>query len=144
MNDENFPETLGELIDGVVDEAPSSGKQPVVNRGRITKENAKQYTISAAKAKKLRRETRHRLLAALAASDVDLAEELKKAVRDADESRMSVVERALKCVGLHFDQSDEARVQNLNVNANTKADVKATLAAPSLNIQFVDAEKKEP
>ena len=141
MNDENFPETLGELIDGVVDEAPSSGKQPVVNRGRITKENAKQYAISAAKAKKLRRETRHRLLAALAASDVDLAEELKKAVRDADESRMSVVERALKCVGLHFDQSDEGRIQNLKID--TKADVNAKVSSPNLNIQFVDAPKPE-
>ena len=133
--EDNFPDNVETA------EVPASGKQPVVNRGRITSANAKQYAISAAKAKKLRKETRHRLLAALAASDVDLAEELKKAVRDADESRMSVVERALKCVGLHFDQSDEGRIQNLHVES--KADVNAKVSAPSLNIQFVDAEKKD-
>lgn len=119
--DDNFPENVG------TGEAPASAPETAPKKviGRpITKENARQYAISAAKAKKLRKETRHRLLAALAASDVDLAEELKKAVRDADESRMSVVERALKCVGLHFDQSDEGRIQNLKVDARTDMNAK--------------------
>lgn len=137
--DDNFPDNV-ETAE-VPASAPETAPKKVIGRP-ITKETAKQYAISAAKAKKLRKETRHRLLAALAASDVDLAEELKKAVRDADESRMSVVERALKCVGLHYDQSDEGRIQNLHVES--KADVNAKVSAPSLNIQFVDAEKKEP
>lgn len=119
--DDNFPDNVETA------EVPASARETAPKKviGRpITKETAKQYAISAAKAKKLRKETRHRLLAALAASDVDLAEELKKAVRDADESRMSVVERALKCVGLHFDQSDEGRIQNLKVDARTDMNAK--------------------
>lgn len=119
--DDNFPENVG--AGEVPASAPETAPKKVIGRP-ITKENARQYAISAAKAKKLRKETRHRLLAALAASDVDLAEELKKAVRDADESRMSVVERALKCVGLHFDQSDEGRIQNLKVDARTDMNAK--------------------
>lgn len=119
--DDNFPDNV-ETAE-VPASAPETAPKKVIGRP-ITKETAKQYAISAAKAKKLRKETRHRLLAALAASDVDLAEELKKAVRDADESRMSVVERALKCVGLHFDQSDEGRIQNLKVDARTDMNAK--------------------
>ena len=135
--DDNFPENVGTAE--VPPSAPETAPKKVIGRP-ITKETAKQYAISAAKAKKLRKETRHRLLAALAASDVDLAEELKKAVRDADESRMSVVERALKCVGLHFDQSDEGRIQNLHVES--KAEVHSNVVG-GIQVEFTEATKPE-
>lgn len=135
--DDNFPDNV-ETAE-VPASAPKTAPKKVIGRP-ITKENAKQYAISAAKAKKLRKETRHRLLAALAESDVDLAEELKKAVRDADESRMSVVERALKCVGLHFDQSDEGRIQNLKIDS--KAEVHSNVVG-GIQVEFTEATKPE-
>lgn len=137
--DDNFPEGI-ETVDLA---APGSKDVSKVKTYRITKENARQFALSAAAAKRRRKQARSEMLAKLT-TELDLGDELVKAWKESDESKMALIEKALRIVGLHHDQSDEARVQNLNVNANTKSDVKATLAAPSLNIQFVDAEKKEP
>lgn len=137
--DDNFPENVGT---GEAPEATGS-KDASKPKYRITKENARQFALSSAAAKRRRKQARSEMLAKLT-TELDLGDELVKAWKDSDEAKMALIEKALRIVGLHHDQSDEARVQNLNVNANTKSDVKATLAAPSLNIQFVDAEKKEP
>ena len=58
-----------------IDATPTSGKKL---RGKpITKETAKQYQLSAARAKALRKEARMKMLAALT-TELDLGEELKK------------------------------------------------------------------
>lgn len=53
-------------------------------------------------------------------SDLDLGEELVKAFKAHDETQMALIERALKMVGLHYEQSEEGKAQHLNLKAETK------------------------
>lgn len=117
---ENFPEDVEE--GEVPASAPPSASKKVIGRP-ITKENCRQYQLSAARAKKLRREARAKLLHGLVAEDVDMVAELKKAIRDNDETKISILEKAIKLVGLSFDQSDEGRIQNLHLDAKTDSKV---------------------
>lgn len=106
--------------------APETAQKPKKVIGRpITKETAKQYQLSAAQAKKRRKEARQRMLAALT-DDLDLREELLKAMKQKDEQYLNMIEKATKLVGLQWEQSDEGREQRLNVKADTKSDVKTS------------------
>jgi hypothetical protein len=117
---DNFPEDVEE--EEVPASAAPSAPKKVIGRP-ITKENCRQYQLSAARAKKLRREARAKLLHGLVAEDVDMVAELKKAIRDNDETKISILEKAIKLVGLSFDQSDEGRIQNLHLDAKTDSKV---------------------
>lgn len=114
---------MEELPENIADspevELPSAKKV----RGRpITKENAKQYQLSAAKAKKMRKEARAAMLQAMC-TKLDLGDQLVDAIRKNDLTKISIVEKALTIVGLTHNQSSEAIAQKLQVN--TKSDVKA-------------------
>ena len=106
----------------VVENAPVSAEEtakPKTWGKPITKETAKQYALSAAKAKRLRKEARDKLLHGLCAEEIDLVAELKKAIHDNDETKIRIIEKALTLVGLTFDQADENRIQNLNIKQET-------------------------
>ena len=113
----NFPEGTEDAP-----EVPVSAEQPPKQvRGRpFTKENAKRMAISAAAAKKRRKDTRHRMLMALT-SELDLGDELVKAFKAHDTEQIALIEKAIRMIGLHYDQSDEGKTQNLNVDSNVKA-----------------------
>lgn len=104
---------------------PSATKpQKKKPRGRpITSENAKQMAISAAKAKKIRKDARNRMLNTLV-TELDLGEELVKAWKHCDDKQMALIEKALRIVGLHHDQSPDAVAQKiaLDAKANVKKD----------------------
>ena len=104
----------------------------------ITKETAKQYALSAAKAKRLRKEARDKLLHGLVAEEIDMAAELKKAIRDNDETKIRIIEKALTLVGLTFDQADENRIQNLNIKQET-----TVKKAAAIKVVFTDAKAPE-
>ena len=70
-------------------------------------------------------------------SELDLGEEMVKAFKAHDDAQMALIEKALRIVGLTHDQSEEGKVQKLDV----KSDVSAKITAPNLNITFKDAEK---
>lgn len=113
---EELPENIA---DAPEEDLPSAKKV----RGRpITKENAKQYQLSAAKAKKMRKEARAAMLQAMC-TKLDLGDQLVDAIRKNDLTKISIVEKALTIVGLTHNQSSEAIAQKLQVN--TKSDVKA-------------------
>lgn len=113
---EEMPENIADAPEV---ELPSAKKV----RGRpITKENAKQYQLSAAKAKKMRKEARAAMLQAMC-TKLDLGDQLVDAIRKNDLTKISIVEKALTIVGLTHNQSSEAIAQKLQVN--TKSDVKA-------------------
>lgn len=98
---------------------PQKPKKP---RGRpITSENARQMAISAAKAKKIRKDARNQMLATLT-TRLDLGDELVKAWQMCDEKQMNLIEKALRIVGLHHDQSPDAQAQKIALDA--KASVK--------------------
>lgn len=118
----NFPE---DVEDG---EVPASVAEPPKQvRGRpFTKENAKKMALSAAKAKKQRKEARMAMLNAMV-TQLNLGEELVKAVRENDETKVSILEKAIKLVGLSFDQAEENRIQNLHLDAKTESKVSGNL-----------------
>ena len=120
---------MSELPENIADAPeiplPSATKpQKKKPRGRpITSENAKQMAISAAKAKKIRKDARNQMLATLT-TKLDLGDELVKAWKMCDEKQMNLIEKALRIVGLHHDQSPDAQAQKiaLDAKANVKKD----------------------
>lgn len=120
---------MSELPENIADAPeipiPSAEKpQKKKPRGRpITSENAKQMAISAAKAKKIRKDARNRMLQTLV-TDLDLGSELVKAWKHCDDKQMALIEKALRIVGLHHDQSPDAVAQKiaLDAKANVKKD----------------------
>lgn len=119
--------------------APKSKK--VIGRP-ITKENAKKYQLSAARAKRLRKEARARMLSALAES-MDLGEELLKAMKGKDEKYLGMIEKATRLVGLQHDQSEDSIAQKISLTSKMDANVNARVELPNLNITFEDAKPEE-
>ena len=110
-------------------------------RGRpITKENAKEFQLSSARAKKMRKEARAKMLQAMC-TKLDLGEQLVDAIRKNDATKMSIVEKALTIVGLTHNQSSEAIAQKLDIKSDNKVD--ARVAVPSLNITFTDKKESD-
>ena len=120
MTDNDLPENIA---DAPQIELPSAAKpQKKKPRGRpITSENAKEFALSAAKAKKLRKEARAKMLAALT-TKLDMGEELYLAMYNRDEKYLGMIERATRLVGLQHDQSPDAQAQKIALDA--KASVK--------------------
>lgn len=104
---------------------PTSAEEPQKQvRGRpFTKENAKTMQLSAAAAKKRRKEARMKMLSALT-DELDLGQELLRAMRQKDEMYLGMIMTATKLVGLQHEQSSEAIAQKLEVkaDANVKKD----------------------
>lgn len=113
-----------DTVDTVVSSVPTSAtKSPRKSPGRpFTKENAKQMQLSAAKAKRMRKEARAKMLQAMC-TKLDLGEQLVDAINKNDLTKMNIVEKALVIVGLTHNQSSEAVAQKLNVEAKTDSKV---------------------
>lgn len=90
----------------------------------FTKENAKAMQLSAARAKKMRKEARAQMLQAMCTS-LDLGKELVDAIKKNDLTKISIVDKALHIVGLQHDQSPDAVAQKISLNAKTDANVKS-------------------
>lgn len=120
-------EELPEITPPSAPEIPIPSANKPRRRGpgrRITKENAKEMAISAAKAKAMRKEARAKMLAALT-NDLDLGKELLKAMKGKDEKYLGMIEKATRLVGLQHDQSEDAIAQKISLNAKTDANVKS-------------------
>jgi len=139
--EQKFPENV-ETVDTPVPEqkvpasAPAPAPKKVIGRP-ITKETAKQYQLSAAAAKARRKKVRSELLARLT-TDFDLAEEMKKALMQHDEQYLNMCEKAMRIIGLHYDQSEEGREKNLNL----KGDMNLKKAT-AVQVLFTDARPKD-
>ena len=121
---EELPENIADAPEIELPSALGTAPKPKKVIGRpITKENAKQYQISAARAKKLRKEARARMLSALAES-MDLGKELLKAMKGKDEKYLGMIEKATRLVGLQHDQSEDAIAQKISLNAKTDVNAK--------------------
>lgn len=119
---EELPENIADAPEIPI---PSANKPRRRGPGRrITKENAKEMAISAAKAKAMRKEARAKMLAALT-NDLDLGKELLKAMKCKDEKYLGMIEKATRLVGLQHDQSEDAIAQKISLNARTDANVKS-------------------
>lgn len=138
--EKELPENVADLPVPSPSSAPETAPKKKVIGKPITKETAKQYQLSAAAAKKRRKEARQKMLAALT-EDLDLRQELLKAIKQRDEQYLNMIEKATKLVGLQWEQSDEGREQRFNVKSD--ANVNAKLSAPNLNITFTDKKDSE-
>ena len=125
---EGDPRPKSDTVDTVVknptsaqEHAPKK-KKKVIGRP-ITKETAKQYQISSARAKKLRKEARAKMLAALTL-DLDLGAEMLKAMRTKDDQYLAMIEKATRLVGLQHDQSQEALAQRFEVHSKNDTTLK--------------------
>lgn len=122
--EQELPENIA---DAPVIEPPSASKSQKKPRGRpFTPENAKTMQISAARAKKARKEARAQMLMALT-TKLDLGDEIVKAWQMADEKQMNLIDKALRIVGLHHDQSPDAQAQKFQVNANANVKKDSTV-----------------
>lgn len=92
-------------------------------KGSFTKENAAMMARRAQVSRRNRKQYRDAMFRTLV-EKLDLGEELVKAIQRGDETLVTVLEKAVKMVGLHFDQSDEYK-QNISVKADNN--VKGTL-----------------
>lgn len=139
MTDSELPENIADAPEIPVPSASKSQKKKP--RGRpFTHENAKAMQISAAKAKKIRKDARNQMLATLT-TKLDLGDELVKAWQMADEKQMNLIEKALRIVGLHHDQSPDAQAQKLQVSAN--ANVKKDSTVKLILEDLTEEEAKE-
>lgn len=137
MSTENFADEV-ETVESAP-EPVDAGNTVKKLRGRpITKETARAYQMSSTQAKRARRETRNKMLAALT-HELDMGAELLKALKQKDEQYLGMIIAATKLTGLQWEQSDEGREQRFNLKADSTVDAKVSM--PSLNITFTD--KKE-
>ena len=86
----------------------------------FTKENAAEMGARGRNTRKLRKEARDKMFLTLV-QKLDLGEELIKAIQRGDETLITVLDKAVKMVGLHYDQSEDAAT---NIKAEVKSDVK--------------------
>lgn len=108
--------------------ASENAQKPKKLPGRpFTSATAKIAAISAAKAKHLRKEARNNILAKLTSS-IDLGDEVLKALKSHDDAYLAMIEKSVRLIGAHFDQSEDS-IQNIKVNAktDTKAKVDSTI-----------------
>lgn len=113
---EELPENIADAPEIPI---PSANKPRRRGPGRrITKENAKEMAISAAKAKAMRKEARAKMLAAMCTS-LDLGKELVDAIKKNDLTKITIVDKALHIVGLQHDQSPDAIAQRISLDAKT-------------------------
>lgn len=108
-----------------INEQPKEEEKPKrpPRRGSFTKENAAMMARRAQVSRRNRKQYRDAMFRTLV-EKMDLGEELVKAIQRGDETLVTVLEKAVKMVGLHFDQSDEYK-QNISVKADNN--VKGTL-----------------
>lgn len=131
-----------DTVDTVVPQnPPSAGQRPKRRQGGpgvpFTSETAKKAQLSAAKAKKIRRQVRAQMLNTLVTKS-DLGEELVIAVHARDMNHMNVLKTAIELVGLSFNQSSES-VQNVKLDAKTDSTVKTKIVLEDMT----EADREE-
>ena len=85
--------------------------------------NASDFSKMATEAKKRRAYERRKMLETVS-SKCDLGAELLKAIQTGDESKINVIEKAYKILGITHDQSEEAVVQKMQIKADTNVNQK--------------------
>ena len=117
--EQELPENIADVPEIELPSAQEHAPKPKKVIGRpITKETAKLYQISAATAKRRRKEARAQMLNALT-TQLNLGEEIVKAWKSNDDKQMALIEKALRIVGLHHDQSVDAVAQKIALDAKT-------------------------
>lgn len=120
-----------------LEEQPKEEEQPKrpPRKGSFTKENAAMMARRAQVSRRNRKQYRDAMFRTLV-EKMDLGEELVKAIQRGDETLVTVLEKAVKMVGLHFDQSDEYK-QNISMKTDSEVKLKG-----DGSIKFIIEEAK--
>lgn len=89
--------------------------------GQFTPMTAKQAQEASVRARNLRKQVRSQMLERLV-NDLDFAEEMEKAIKTGDLDKMNLLQTALKIIGLHHDQSEDAVKSGISVKASQGGD----------------------
>lgn len=89
--------------------------------GQFTPMTAKQAQEASVRARNLRKQVRSQMLERLV-NDLDFADELEKAIKSGDLDKMNLLQTALKIIGLHHDQSEDAVKSGISVKASQGGD----------------------
>ena len=89
--------------------------------GQFTPMTAKQAQEASVRARNLRKQVRSQMLEKLV-NDLDFADELEKAIKSGDLDRINLLQTALKIIGLHHDQSEDAVKSGISVKASQGGD----------------------
>lgn len=115
-----------------MEEEQKEAKPKKKPRGRpFTTESARACKHLADAAKARRKQVRAEMLETLC-TKANLGEELFAAMKAGDEKRMNAIEKAIRIVGLHFDQGEEA-IQRLDVKSDNKVDTKLQINVTGLD-----------
>lgn len=114
--------------------------------GQFTPMTAKQAQEASVRARNLRKQVRAQMLEKLV-TELDFADEMKKAILANDVDRVNMLQTALRVIGLTHDQSDERQKPTISATAETKTSNDGTTndGNQTLKLQFeiVDPEPDE-
>jgi hypothetical protein len=134
----------GDTVDTVVNSV-SPSKSPVRKKGRprgipFNSETGKAHSKLAANAKALRKKVRKEMLDTLV-TELNLGDELVRAIKNQSMTKMNLLEKAIEIVGLKYAQSPEVLEQKLHIES--KSDVKAKVDN-TLHFTITEAEGENP
>ena len=124
-------------------QVPASQPAPKKKIGRpFTKENAMAFSIKANQVKKMRKQARAQILNEMV-TKLNLGDEMVKSIKAHDIDQVTLLEKAIRIVGLHHDQSEDSIQQiKLDANANVKKDTKVHLVIEDM--MAPEPETEEP
>lgn len=115
-------------------------RAPQADNGvKFTRLTAKQAQAASVRARVLRTQIRAQMLEKLV-TELDFADEMKKAIVTGDLDRVNLLQTAMKVIGLHWDQSSEAnKSKQITATATASTDGEKSddnAANQTLKLQF--------
>lgn len=96
-------------------------KKPNTRPQAFTPMNARQAQEASVRSRNLRKQVRAQILHTIV-TELDLGQELKKAILSGDPDRVNLLQTAFKMIGLHQDQSEDAVKSGISVKASQGGD----------------------
>ena len=96
-------------------------KKPNTRPQAFTPMNARQAQEASVRSRNLRKQVRAQILHTIV-TELDLGQELKKAILSGDPDRVNLLQTAFKMIGLHQDQSEDAVKSGISVKASTSGE----------------------
>lgn len=100
---------------------PTGEKKPNTRPQAFTPMNARQAQEASVRSRNLRKQVRAQILNTIV-TELDLGQELKKAILSGDPDRVNLLQTAFKMIGLHQDQSEDAVKSGISVKASQGGD----------------------
>jgi UPF0288 family protein (methanogenesis marker protein 3) len=105
------------------------------NLVKFTPMTSRQAQEASVRARNIRKQVRAEVLRKVV-ENVDFSDELMKAIKKGDTKRIEMLQTAMRLIGLHYDQSEDA-VNKLQIDATTDSKVDNT-------VHFVLGERPAP